>query len=94
MPSRDFRAQIDRFRERIFDSDEISEADAELLLMFSNRMDLAPSKITDNRHKDLLGYCVRLAENVGGLADALEDRETAVEIVRYINRTYDNEETI
>ncbi|MFB6312114.1 MAG: tyrosine-type recombinase/integrase [Salinirussus sp.] len=34
-----------------------------------------------------------MAENAGGLADALEDREAAEEIVRWINRTYDNVET-
>ena len=56
-------------------------------------MDLIRSRIGGYRHRDLLGYCVRMGENVGGLADALEDREVAEEIVRWINRTYDNVET-
>lgn len=80
-------------RERVLTSDTISEDDAELLLKFSDRMDLLQSQVGEFRHKALLGYCVRLAENVGGLTQALEDREAAEEIVRYINRTYDNEET-
>lgn len=93
MPRRDFRKQIDNYHERIQNSEEISDADAELLIKFSNRMDLLSSQISEQRHKDLLGYCTRLAENVGGLAEALEDREAAEEIVRYIHRTYDNVET-
>lgn len=93
MPPRDYRSEIDNLRERARASDSITEADGELLIKFSDRMDLLQSRIGEYRHKDLLGYCVRLAENVGGLAESLEDREAAEEIVRYINRTYDNEET-
>lgn len=93
MPDLNLRGQIDNFRERIQTSSEISEADAEILIEFSDRMDLIPSTIGDYRHKDLLGYGTRLAENVGGLADSLNDREAAENLVRYINRTYDNEET-
>lgn len=93
MPSRDYRVQIKNLRARIEASDEISDTDAEALLDFSDRMDLLQSQIGDYRHRDLLGYCTRLAENVGGLVDALENREAAENIVRYINRTYDNEET-
>lgn len=93
MPSMNMRGQIDNFRERIQNSDTISDEDAELLIEFSNRLDLVQSEIGEYRHKDLLGYLTRLAETVGGLADALEDRGAAEEIVRYINRTYSNEET-
>ena len=93
MPSRDYRTQIENLRDRIEASEEIDDRDAELLLDFSDRMDLIQTRIGEYRHKDLLGYNTRLAENIGGLADALEDRETAEDIVRYINRTYDNPET-
>ncbi|MFB6134431.1 MAG: tyrosine-type recombinase/integrase [Halanaeroarchaeum sp.] len=93
MPTRDYRGGIEALRARVNNSEEISDEDAELLIEFSDRLDLLQSRIGDYRHKDLLGYCVRLAENVGGLADALEDREAAEELVRYINREYDNEET-
>lgn len=93
MPPRDYRSQIETYRERARTSEDISEADSELLIEFSDRMDLLQSRIGEYRHRDLLGYGVRLAENVGGLADALEDRDAAEDIVRYINRTYDNEDT-
>lgn len=93
MTSRNFRSHIENLRERARTSDDISDADAELLIEFSDRMDLLKSDYTDSRHKKLLGNCVRLAEEVGGLAEALEDREAAETLVRYINRTYDNEES-
>lgn len=93
MPDLNFRTQIDNYRERIHTSDEIADADAELLIEFSDRMDLMAARVGEQRHKDLLGYCTRLAENVGGLAASLEEREAAEEIVRYVNRTYDNPET-
>ncbi len=93
MPSRNLRGQIDNFRTRIRESDDIAEEDAELLLELSDRLDLLQSQVGDYRHKDLLGHCTRLAENVGGLAESLEDREAAEDILRYINRNYENVET-
>ncbi|WP_436343973.1 tyrosine-type recombinase/integrase [Natronorubrum sp. FCH18a] len=93
MPDRDYRTVIETHRERARSSDDISDEDGELLLEFSDTMDLLRSEYGDARHKKLLGNCVRLAEEVGGLADALEDRDAAEEIVRYINRTYENEES-
>ena len=44
-------------------------------------------------HEKLLRHAVRAAEKAGGLTDALEDREAADDIVRWINRTYDNPRT-
>ncbi|WP_254530438.1 tyrosine-type recombinase/integrase [Natrinema gelatinilyticum] len=93
MSSRDYRSQIKNLRERARMSDDISEEDGELLIVFSDTMDLLRSEYGDPRHKKLLGNCVRLAEEVGGLADALEDRKAAEQIIRYINREYDNEES-
>lgn len=93
MPDLNLRGQIDTLRERIRESDTITEQDAEFLIEFSDRLDLMQSEVGEYRHKDLLGYCTRLAENVGGLAESLEDRDAAEDIVRYINRTYDNPET-
>jgi integrase len=89
----DPRNQIDTLRERIHESDDISDADRDLLLDFSDEMDLLKSEYTDHRHNKLLRHCTRIAENVGGLADALEDRDAAKDIVRWINREYDNEYT-
>lgn len=87
------RTQIRNLRDRIQESDEIDDADAELLLQFSDEMDLLKSKYTDHRHIKLLRHTTRIAENVGGLARALDDREGTKEIVRWINRKYDNEYT-
>ncbi|MFP4626388.1 MAG: site-specific integrase, partial [Natronomonas sp.] len=70
-----------------------SKADRDVLLEFSNQLELLSTEYSDHRHLKLLRHCTRMAENVGGLADALEDREAAEDIVRWINRTYDNEET-
>ncbi len=64
----------------------ISEADAEVLLEFSRQLDLLSSKYTDYRHLKLLRHCVIMAEQVGGLADALESRDAAEDVVVWINR--------
>lgn len=89
----DYREAIDRYRERIRDSDQISEDDKQILLEFSDRLELIPSEISEVRHKTLLSRCKMMAEGVGGLAQALEDREAAEELVRWIHRNYDNENT-
>jgi hypothetical protein len=84
--SRDYRPQIENLRERAYDSDAIAERDGELLVEFSDRIDLLRSEYGDARHKKLLGNCVRLAEAVDvRLADALDDRDAAEDIVRYIH---------
>lgn len=87
------RTNIENLRNRISDSDEISDNDAEVLLKFSDQLDLLKSEYSDLRHRDLLGRCTRIAENVGGLSNALEDRDAAEEIVRWIHRSFDNEWT-
>jgi len=87
------RTQIENYRDRIRYSDQIMGRDAELLIEFSDQLDLLKSEYSDLRHRDLLGRCTRIAENVGGLADALEDRDAAEDVVRWINREYENEWT-
>jgi integrase len=89
----DPRKQIENLHERIRNSTEISDTDRELLMAFSDRMDLLKSDYTDHRHDKLLRHCTIMAEKVGGLADALEDQDAAEDLVRWINRTYDNEYT-
>lgn len=69
------------------------EADRELLLAFSDRLSLLKSEYSSQRHEKLLRHCTIAAEEVGGLADALNNREAAEDLVRWINREYDNEET-
>lgn len=66
-------------------TNKISRADAEKLLEFSKQLDLLKSEYGDYRHEKLLRHCVILAEEVGGLAEALESRDAAEDIVRWIN---------
>lgn len=84
---------IERLRDRIKDSDEIDPGAGEALIEFSDQLYLRSSDYSDHRHEKLLRHCTLLAERVGGLADALEDRDAAEDLVRFINRKYDNEET-
>ena len=86
-------AQIETLRDRIEASDEISDANRATLFDFSDELYLLQTKYSDHRHLKLLRHCTRMAEHVGGLAEALEDRGATEDIVRWINRTYDNEET-
>ncbi|CAI50041.1 integrase family protein [Natronomonas pharaonis DSM 2160] len=67
------------------DYPQISDEDAEALLEFSKQLDLLSSEYSDYRHEKLLRHCVIMAEQVGGLAESLEDRDTAEDIVRWIN---------
>jgi hypothetical protein len=79
--------------DRITESNDINPKDKELLVDFSDHLDLLKSEYTDHRHNKLLRHCTIIAENVGGLAEALEDEEATKKIVRWINRNYDNEYT-
>lgn len=91
--TQDPRAAIERHRDRIKESDDIIDADAELLLDCSEEIDLlGPSEYSDHRHEFILNRCLLLAERVGGLADALEDRDAAETLVRHINTEYNNPE--
>jgi integrase/ribosomal protein S26 len=74
-----------------YTGDTISEEDIDSLLLFSDQLDL--HDYSDNRHEKLIRHTVRAAEKVGGLTDALEVREAAEDIVRWINCTYDNPRT-
>ncbi|MFB6125744.1 MAG: tyrosine-type recombinase/integrase [Halolamina sp.] len=89
--------KIERLRERIeaggADGEHIAEPDRRALMDFSDEMYLRQSDYSDHRHAKLLRHTVRMAEAVGGLADAFEDRDAAEKLVAWINRTYDNEET-
>lgn len=89
----DPEALIANLRDRITASDEISEADQDRLIAFSNRLELLDSEYSNHRHVKLLNHCTTMAEEMGGLARALEDREAAEDLVRWIKREYDNEYT-
>lgn len=84
--------QLGSLRDRIDEAD-ISEPDREALKEFDDRLTLLNSTYSDYRHVKLLRHLTIMAEKVGGIADALTERETAEDIVRWINRNYDNEET-
>jgi integrase len=85
--------QIQTLRGRIDESSQISDDDREALLAFDDRLTLLNSEYSDHRHLKLLRHLTIMAEEVGGIGDALEERAAAEDIVRWINRTYDNEET-
>ncbi|WP_254271657.1 tyrosine-type recombinase/integrase [Haloarcula marina] len=90
----DKRQLIDRLRDRIQTSESLSDEDRESLLAFSDALDtLGQAEYSDDRHEKLLRHCTIIAEEVGGLSDALEDKSAAEEIVRWINQEYDNPET-
>jgi integrase len=86
--------RVETLREkRIPENDQLTDADEEALLEFSDELYLRKADYSDHRHEKLLRHCVRMAEEVGGLVDALDDRDRAEDLVRWINREYDNEET-
>lgn len=72
--------------------DAVSESDGSRLIDFSEEVELRATDYSDDRHEKLLGHLVRLAENHGGLADCLTDKDAAEDIVRHIHSAYDNEE--
>lgn len=74
-------------------TETISEADAEALIQFSDQLFLLSSKYSTHRHTKLLRHLTLLAERVGGVSDALEDRDPAETLVEYIHREFENEET-
>jgi len=87
------RDNLDRLYERIESSDDLTDDDRDILLQFSDRLSLLRTEYTDHRHEKLLRHCTIMGEKVGGLAKALEEQEAAEKLVRWINRTYNNEYT-
>lgn len=85
---------IARNVERCEQREGMSSADAEAILAVHEQIELlGPSTISRAQHSDILMRSTKIAREVGGLADALEDRDAAETIVRWINTTYDNPET-
>jgi integrase len=77
---------IKRLRERCKESDAISDADGKALLDMSDRIRLlGASAYSDWSHEKYLMRLVVLAEEVGGLADALEDQDAAERLVAHVN---------
>lgn len=89
-------------RETIATHDDLDERDRELLQEFDKQLGLR--QYSTERHLKLLRHCKTLAgvvETAKGpdttsdvtLAEALDSRDAAENLVAWINRTYDNEET-
>ncbi len=93
--SDDPRHSIRRLRERLEDSEEITASDADAIRRMSDRIDLlGPAQYSDHTHEKYLMRVTNLAQEVGGLADALDDRGAADQLVTWINTTYtDSPET-
>ncbi len=85
--------QVERLRERIEDGEDVHEQDRDLLREFSNELQLRRAEYSDYRHEKLLRHNVLLSERTGPIAPALENEDRAKELVNWIHRKYDNEET-
>jgi integrase len=71
-----------------------NDRDREVLLEFLDEMQLMRETYGYHRQAKLLRHCVRISEYApASLADALEDRAAAEDIVRWIHREYDLQET-
>jgi integrase len=70
------------------------DRDREILLEFSDELQLMRETYGHYRHIKLLRHCVRMAEHAPvSLVDALEEKAAAEEIVRWIHSEYDLDET-
>lgn len=85
--------ELESLRERIADAHEISGADQRVLEEFDRALGLERQDVGLYRHVKLLRHNVIMAEECGGLADALEEREAAERLVAWIHDSYSNEET-
>jgi len=85
--------QLENLHERIETSADLAAEDREILQEFSDRLVLLKSEYSSQQHGKLLRHCTIAAEEVGGLAESLKDRDAVKEFVLWINRNYDNEET-
>lgn len=95
--------RIETLRDRITNSDRISDQDKEALIAFSDEMAFLDTRYTNYRHHKLLSHCTILAGDSKKytpdelpdceLVDAREDEATVKVIGRWIKRTFDNEET-
>ncbi|WP_082224511.1 tyrosine-type recombinase/integrase [Halolamina rubra] len=91
-PKTAIKRNVERCRER----DGLGDADAEAILDAHHHMELVGNAgVSDSHHSDVLMRAVKIARETepGTLAAALEDRDAAEDVVRWINRTYDNPET-
>ncbi|MDR9432150.1 MAG: site-specific integrase, partial [Natronomonas sp.] len=91
-PDQVIRRRVEICRERR----GIVDADAEAILDAHHHMELVGDVgVSDQHHADVLMRAVKIAREIddGVLAAALEDRDAAEAVVRWINRNYDNPES-
>lgn len=91
--TRDVDRRLERLQERIEESDDISRDDQQALIDFERQLALLGSQYGKQRREKLLRHCTIMSESVGGLSDALDNKNAAEDIVRWIHDTYDNEES-
>jgi integrase len=90
----DYRRSITRLRQRVRETDDIDDADAEALLEYSRELDAqGQARIGDATHEKYLMRLVKMAEDAGGLVDALESTDAAKELNSWINDAYQNPES-
>lgn len=90
----DYRHSIQRLRERLTESDNISEEDAEALHQYTLEVDaVGHAEMGDAVHERNLMRLVKMAEEVGGLAASLEEKQAAKELNSWIQQHYPNPES-
>lgn len=93
---RDSQKSVTKLRKKLRDGERGgSEREREKILEFSEEMELLRETYGWHRHRKLLRHVTRMADETdedGLVADALEDKEAAEKIVRWIHRTYDIDE--
>lgn len=91
----DPKRSVETLREKLeTDNRGGCEADRDALLRFSDRLKLLRETYSWYRHRKLLRHCVRMAELCPvRLVDALDSRDAAEAIVRWIHDEYDLDET-
>lgn len=85
------KGAVETMRDRL-ESDvyDITDADRDALLELDRTIQLlGRSKVGVYQHEFILRRVLKLAKEVGGLADALEDRDAAEELVAWIHREQD-----
>jgi len=87
---------VETLEQKIRDGERaiVHERDRDALLAFLREMQLMRETYGYHRQVKLLRHCVRMAEESGAsIADALEDKAAAEEIVRWIHSEYDLDES-
>lgn len=97
------QAALNRLREQVESNPALDEADREILLDFSERLDLLRAEYSTQRHEKLLRHCAIMAgcsQNIPEdelpdvrFVNVLEDEDTRDSILAWINRRYENPDT-